>query len=104
MTIYIPTITITDNPYQENKNLIFESKNIEEAKFNWDYIFNLAKNNEDLAIEIKGPNCTGKLTSYICDTYYKFIDFIIFGYDTVGTLRLTKDGTNYFKIDYVQMK
>lgn len=101
---YIPTLVITENPYQENKNLQYEGKNITLKSLNWDYIFELAKNNKDLTIEFKGPNCTGKLTNYICDTYYKFIDFLTFGYDTYGTIRISKDASSKIKINYIQIK
>lgn len=101
----IPTIVIVDNPYQENKNLKFEGKNITTKSLNWDFLFEIAKNNGDLAVEFKGPNCTGKLTNYICDTYYKFIDFLTFGYDVYGTIRISLDKkTNALKVNYIQVQ
>ena len=100
----IPTIVITENPYLENKNLSFEGKNIPSKYLNWDFIFEIAKNNGLLAIEFNTANCVGRLTSYICDTYYKFIDFFIFGYDVCGTIRISKDSkTGALKINYIQM-
>ena len=50
----IPTIVITDNPYQENKDLDFEIKNITSKCSTWDFIFETAKNSQNMAN--KGKN------------------------------------------------
>ena len=99
----IPTLVITENPFRENINLPYEGKNITSKALNWDFIFNIAKENGDLNIEFKSPNQRGKLTSYMCDTYYKFIDFILFGYDIYGVIRLSKGENSKIKINYIPL-